>query len=129
MLVFKLTLIPAVVVVLCCGREGACFQVERQVFSRTFEWEERVGFCTKELVMFEVAMECRGNRFRTSDHSTVSLEPFKETDFNSAQVQLPDDTRGVHARPSRRRHQAFVATGAKCDHDMCGVEKPTLSTS
>ena len=51
-------------------------------------------------------MERHGNTFRTSDHSTISLELLKETLFNSAQVQLPDDTRGVHARPSRRRQQA-----------------------
>ena len=114
MLVFTLTLILAVMVVLRRGchvlesrcTEKAYIQVERQVFSRTFEWEERVGLCTIELVMFEVAMECDGNRFRTSDHSTVSLEPLKETLFNLAQVQLPDATRGVHARPSCRRHQA-----------------------
>ena len=85
------------------AQRRACIQVERQAFSRTFEWEERVGLCTMELVMLEVAMECHGNRSRTR---TVSLEPLKETLFNSAQVQLPDATRGVHARPSRRRHQA-----------------------
>ena len=62
MFVFTLTLIPAVMVVLCFGRERACHQAERQVFSRTSEWEERVGLCTTELVMFEVAMECHRNR-------------------------------------------------------------------
>ena len=103
---FYFDAVPAVMIALCCGRERACFQVERQVFSRTFEWEERVGLCTTELVIFEVAMECHGARFRTSDHSTVSLEPLKETLFNSDQVQLPNDTRGVHGRPSRRRHEA-----------------------
>ena len=56
-----------------------------------------MGLYTTELVMFEVAMECHGNRFRNSGHSTVSLEPLKETLFKSAQVQLPDDTKGVHA--------------------------------
>ena len=55
-------------------------------------------------------MECHGNRFRTSDHSTVSLEPLKETLFKSAHMQMPDDTRGD-------------------DDDMCGVDRPTLSTS
>ena len=48
--------------------------------------------------MFEVAVECHGTRFRTSDHSTVSLELLKETLFNATQMQLSDDTRGVHDR-------------------------------
>ena len=43
-------------------------------------------------------MERHGNRFRTGDHSTVSLEPLKETLFNATQMQLSDDTRGVHDR-------------------------------
>ena len=103
---FTLTLILALVVALFCGRERTCIQVERQVSSRKFESEEQVGLRTKELVMFEIAIECHGNRFRTSDHSTVSLGLLEETLFNSVQVQLPDGTRGVHARPSRRRHKA-----------------------
>ena len=81
--------------------------------------------CTTELVMFEVAMECHGNRFRTWDHSTVILEPLKETLFNPTKMQLPDDTRGVHARST----SSMMTTGAKGDDDMCGVDKPTLSTS
>ena len=76
----------------------AGIQVGQQVFSHTFEWEERVGLCTEELVMFEVAMECHGNRFRAGDHSAVSLEPLKETLFNPTEMQLADDTRGVHDR-------------------------------
>ena len=76
----------------------AGMQVEREVFSHTFEWEERVRRCTEELVMFEVAMECHGNRFSAGDHSTVSLEPLKETLLNPTQMQLADDTRGVHDR-------------------------------
>ena len=44
----------------------AVARIERLVFSHTLEWEERGRLCTKELVMFEVAM------------------------------QLPDDTKGVH---------------------------------
>ena len=43
---------------------------------------------TKELVMFEFAMECHGTRFRHELH--------KETLFNATQMQLPDDMRGVH---------------------------------
>ena len=74
-------------------------------------------------------MECHGNRFRTSDHSIVSLESVQETLFNSAQVHLPDDTRGVHARPSRRRHQALWPLVKKGDDDVCGVDRPALSTS
>ena len=48
--------------------------------------------------MFEVAMECHGHRFRASDHSTVSLEPLKETVLNPTQMQLADDKRGVRDR-------------------------------
>ena len=40
---------------------------------------EARGTSTTELVMFDVAMECHGNRFRTSDHAMVSLAPLKET--------------------------------------------------
>ena len=69
------------------GRRRACIQVERQVFSHTLEWEERARLHTTELVMFEVGMECHGYRFRTSDHSTVSLEPLTETLFNPSQMQ------------------------------------------
>ena len=69
--------------------DGRSLLRQRKELAFKFEWEERVGLCTTEQVMFEVAMECHGNRFRTSDHSTVSLEPLKETLFNSAQVQLP----------------------------------------
>ena len=58
-----------------------------------------MGLCTKELVMFEVAMECHGDRFRTSGLSMVSLEPLKEVLINPTQMHLPDDTRGVHAPP------------------------------
>ena len=72
-----------------------------------------MGLCTAELVMFEVAMECHGNRFRTSDHSTVSLELLKETLFNSGQVQLPDDRRGVHARPQRVTTMCVAWTGQR----------------
>ena len=50
----------------------------------------------KAPVLFEVAMECHGNRFCTGDHSTVSLEPLMETLFNP--TQLSDDTRRVHDR-------------------------------
>ena len=101
MLVFILTPTLAVMVVLnrschvlvTCGRErNACIQVERQVFSHTFEWEERARLHTTELVMFEVGMECHGYRFRTSDHSTVSLEPLKETLFNPSQMQPESST-------------------------------------
>ena len=49
-------------------------------------------------MLFEVAMECHGNRFRTGDHSTVSLEPLMETLSNPTQMQLSDDTRRVHDR-------------------------------
>ena len=73
-------------------------EVERQVFSRTFEWEDQVGLCTTALVMFEVAMEGHGNRFRTSDHSTVFLEKLKKTLSNQTQMQLADHIRGVHDR-------------------------------
>ena len=38
-----------------------------------------MGLGTKELVMFEVAMEFHGNRFRPGDHSEASLAPLKET--------------------------------------------------
>ena len=76
----------------------AAMQVEREVFSHTFEWEERVRRCTEELVMFEVAMECHGNKFTAGDHSTACLEPLKETVLNLSQMQLADDTRGVHDR-------------------------------
>ena len=51
--------------------------------SRAIEWEEWQRFCTKELVMLEVAMKCQSNRFCTRDRPlaamTVSLEQVKET--------------------------------------------------
>ena len=59
-----------------------------------------------ELVKFDVAMECHGNRFRTGDHSIASLAPLKETLFDPAQMQLPDSNE-ERSRPSRRRHQAL----------------------
>ena len=87
-----------------------------------------MGLCTTELVMFVVAMECHGDRFRTSDHSTVSLELLKESLFNSAQEQLPDDTRSPRTTESSVS-SSMKTTGAKGDDDMCGVDRPTLSTS
>ena len=69
--------------------QAAVVQVERQVFSQICEW----GLCTKGLVMFDVAMEYHGNRFRRSEHSMASLAPLKEMLFDPTQVQLPDNTR------------------------------------
>ena len=57
-----------------------------------------MGLCTKDPVVFEVGMEWHGNRFCSSDHSTVSLETLKETLFNRTQMQLQNDGRGVHDR-------------------------------
>ena len=96
--------------------------------SHTFEWEEPVRLCTEELVMFQVAMECRGNRFRAGDHSMVSLEPLKETLFKPTQMQLADDTRGVHDRVVEdMRHDDHRCK--EVDDDRCGVDGPTLTTS
>ena len=84
-----------------------------------------MGLCTKELVKFDIAMECHGNRFRTGDHSIASLAPLKETLFDPAQMQLPDSTRRVHDRvvEDTKRYER------KGDDDRCGVDRPTLSTS
>ena len=82
----------------CTEKQLLGFKLSDKVFSHTFEWEERMRLCTKELVMIEVAMECHGNRFRKDDHSTVSLEPLKETLFNAPWMHLSDDTTGVHDR-------------------------------
>ena len=70
-------------------------------------------------------MECHGNRFRTSDHSTVSLEQLKETLFNSAQVQLPGDTEGSPCTTETSKTSSMMTTGAT----TCGVDRPTLSIS
>ena len=78
------------------------------------EWE----LCTTELVMFEFAMEYHGNRFRTRDHSTVSLDLLKETLFNSAQVQLPDNTERSPCTTETSKTSSMMATGAKGDDDM-----------
>ena len=106
----------------CAGelmhRLRAYIQVRRQVFSRTFEWEERVVLCTKELVMFEVAMEYYGDRFCTSDRSTVS-----------AQGNFFQLSSGAAARQHERspcttkssKTSCMMATGAKGDDDMCGA--------
>ena len=64
MLVLTLTLIHAVLVGLCCGSERACFQVEGQAHLKRWQGRSDRGFADTELVMFEVAMECHGNRFR-----------------------------------------------------------------
>ena len=75
-----------------------------------------MGLCTKELVMFEVAMECYGNRFRT---------PLKGKLSDPTQMQLQDNTKRVHDRvvEDTRRYER------KGDDDRCGVDRPTLITS
>ena len=56
--------------------------------------------------MVDVAMECHGNRFRTSDHAMASLAPPKETLFDQTHMQLPDK-HVESSGPSRRRHEAL----------------------
>ena len=106
MLVFILTLTLAVMVVLCCGcmyflscctEKELAFKLNDKCSLTRLDGSERVELCTTELVMFQVAMECHGNRFRTSIHSTVSLVTFKETLSKRTQMQPQDDIRGVHA--------------------------------
>ena len=96
-------------------REELASKLNDKAFSRTFEWEERVGLCTTELVMFEVAMEFHGGRFRTSDHSTVSLEPLKETLFKSAAARRHE--RSPYTAESLKTSNTMT-TGAKGDNDM-----------
>ena len=100
---------------------AAVIHVERQVFLP----EERVGLCTKGLVMCDFAMECHGNSFRTSDHSMASLAPLKVTLFDPARMQPPDNTRRVYNRllEDIKRYEC------EGDNDKCGVDGPTLSTS
>ena len=55
-------------------------------------------------------------------------KPLKETLFNSDQVQLPDDERSPCTTESSKT-SSMMTTGAKGDDDLCGVNRPTLSTS
>ena len=61
-----------------------------------------------------------GVPWKQISHSTVSLEPVKETLINSAQVQLANDTRGVHARQSRKTSN-MMTIDAKSDDDVCRI--------
>ena len=58
--------------------QAAVIEVERQVFLPG----ERVGPCTKKLVMFDIAMECHGYRCHTDDRAMVNLAPLRETLFD-----------------------------------------------
>ena len=122
-LVFKVFFLICVWhVCLTVARDVVLRAAEPHVFSHTLRWEERQWSYTKELAQFDVVIGCHGNRFRTNDHSTVSREQHNEILFNS-QMQLPDDTRGVHDRVV----QDII--GAKGDADKCGADGPMLSTS
>ena len=87
--------------------------------------EERAGLCTKELVTFEVAMECHGDRFFTGDHSMANLAPLKETLFDQTQMQLPDNM--------WRDQDRVVEDTKRCecedDDDRCCVERSMSRTS
>ena len=46
----------------------------------------------RTFVMFEVAMECQGDRLRTSDHSTARVEPLNQGNLVSTQLRCSCQT-------------------------------------
>ena len=95
------------------------------VFRRDVGCSQHMTCVTKDLIMFDVAMEYHGVRFRRSNHPVASLAPLEETLFDTTQRHLPDNTRGVNDRvvEDTKRYEC------KGDDDRCGVDRPTLSPS
>ena len=72
-------------------------------------------------------MECHGDRFRAGGHSTVSLEPLKETLFTHPRCSWQTTREEFMTKSSKI--SGMVTIGEKGDDGRCGVDGPTLTTS